>query len=229
MCGRFTLRAPTSVVAQQFALFEISPLVPRFNIAPAQMVAVVRQAGAAASGRELVWMRWGLVPAWAKNPSIGNRMINARAETVAEKPAYRGPLRQRRCLVPADGFYEWQREGRAKQPYFFRLPGDALFALAGLWEVWLGPQEQHLESCVILTTEANDLVWPIHDRMPVILPPESYALWLDPNLTQPAPLFPLLRPYPAQAMEAHPVSSRVNTPTNDDPRCVAPTVPSTLF
>jgi putative SOS response-associated peptidase YedK len=223
MCGRFTLRAPASVVAEQFALFEVPPFAPRFNIAPSQPVPVVRLTpGRAGNGRELVWLRWGLIPAWAKDAAIGNRLINARAETVAEKPAFLSALRRRRCLVAADGFYEWQRTGQRKQPYFIRLRDDRPFAFAGLWESWEGPDSSQLESCTLLTTEANELMRPIHDRMPVILPADGYRAWLDPTVEQPEQLLPLLRPYPAEELTAEAVSTFVNSPAHEGPECIAP-------
>ena len=180
MCGRFTLRAPASVIAEQFALFEVPPFTARFNIAPTQPVPVIRMRPgpslrARRGSRELVWLRWGLVPGWAKDPAIGSRLINARAETAAEKPAFRTALRQRRCLVAADGFYEWQQAGRTKQPYFIHLRDDRPFAFAGLWEAWEGADHAWLETCTLLTTGPNDVVRPIHDRMPVILPPQAYS------------------------------------------------------
>jgi putative SOS response-associated peptidase YedK len=237
MCGRFTLRASPSVIAEQFALFEVPPFTARFNIAPTQAVPVIRMRPTLTPGpspetgegrpcltpglpadRELVWLRWGLVPSWAKDPKIGSRWINARAETVAEKPAFRSVLR-RRCLVAADGFYEWQPAGRTKQPYFIHLRDDHPFAFAGLWDAWKGPDAATLETCTILTTDSNDLIRPIHDRMPVILSDRDYASWLDP-----APDFrvfePLLAPYPSDRMEAYPVGRFVNSTSHDGPPCV---------
>ncbi len=223
MCGRFTLRASASVVAEHFAIFELPPFGPRFNIAPSQPVAVVRLApGGSEPTRELVWPRWGLIPSWAKDPGIGNRMINARAETVAEKPAFRGAFRRRRCLLPADGFYEWQGRGRGKQPYFIRLHDDRLFAFAGLWESWQRPDHSAVESCTLLTTEPNELIRPIHDRMPVILAPEDYRRWLDPSVEEAGQLISLLGSFPSDAMRAHPVGTLVNSPANDEPQCVEP-------
>jgi putative SOS response-associated peptidase YedK len=221
MCGRFTLRAPASVVAEQFALFELPPFAPRFNIAPSQPVPVVRLVPEQPQPqRELVWLRWGLIPSWAKDPAIGNRLINARAESVAEKPAFRAALRRRRCLVAADGFYEWQRTGKRKQPYFIRLRDDRPFAFAGLWESWEGPDASEIESCTLLTTEPNELLRPIHNRMPVILPTDDYQRWLDPAVGKPEQLVPLLCPYPAGEMTADPVSTFVNSPANEGPQCI---------
>ena len=222
MCGRFTLRAPASLIAEQFGLFELPIVLPRFNIAPSQPVPAIRLRPVAPQPRrELVALQWGLVPSWAKDPSIGNRLINARSETVAEKPAYRTALARRRCLVPADGFYEWQKSGSRKQPYLIQLADQRPFAIAGLWEHWERPDHSVLETCTLLTTEANDLMWPIHDRMPVILPPDAYARWLDPALGS-ADVLPLLRPFPSEALRAVPVSSYVNSPTHEDPRCAEP-------
>lgn len=221
MCGRFTLRAPASAVAEQFAIFEVPPFAPRFNVAPTQPVAVVRSAPEAPElGRELVWLRWGLIPSWAKDPSIGDRMINARAETVAEKPAYRAAFRRRRCLVVADGFYEWQKTGPKKQPYFIHMQDDRPLAFAGLWESWEGADASAIESCTLLTTEPNELVASIHNRMPVILARESYPQWLDPRAADPNQLRPLLVPYPGDQMAAYPVTTYVNSPAHDDARCI---------
>ncbi len=221
MCGRFTLRAAASVVAEQFALFEVPPLVQRFNIAPTQPVAVVRiDPQSAPARRQLVLLRWGLIPSWAKDPAIGNRMINARAETVAQKLSYRSALGRRRCLVVADGFFEWKRTDGGKQPYFIGMADEKPFAFAGLWEAWQGADHSYIESCTILTTEPNSLLRSIHDRMPVILPPETHDLWLDHAEQRPDVLTPLLRPFPSESMTAYPVDTLVNSPANDEPRCV---------
>ena len=222
MCGRFTLRAPASVVAEEFALFDVAPFEPRFNVAPTQPVAAVRRLDVEEPRRELAWLRWGLIPAWATDAAIGGRMINARAETAAERPAFRAALRRRRCLVLADGFYEWQKTGRGKQPYFLRMGDDRPFGFAGLWESWEGPDHAAIESCTILTTEANELVRPIHDRMPVIVAPPDYERWLDPGVQSADAVRPLLCPYPSEAMTAYPVGPRVNSPAHDDPGCIQP-------
>lgn len=220
MCGRFTLRAPASVVAEQFALFETAAFGPRYNIAPSQPVPVVRLAsGRAPPARELAWPAWGLVPSWAKDPAIGNRLINARAETVAEKPAFRGAFRQRRCLVAADGFYEWQAAGRQRQPYFFHRRDDRPFAFAGLWEAWEGPDHAVRETCTLLTTAADDLMRPIHDRRPLILAPGDYAAWLDPA-SPPQRLAALLLSAADAELEVYPVSTLVNNPRHDSPQCI---------
>lgn len=221
MCGRFTLRATASVIAEQFALFEVPPFTARFNIAPTQPAPVIRlQPDQAEPRRELVWLRWGLVPSWAKDPTLGSRLINARADTVAEKPAFRTALRRRRCLVAADGFYEWCPAGRTKQPHFIHLCDDRPFGFAGLWEEWEGPDHSLLETCTLLTTESNELIRPLHDRMPVILPPDAYPVWLDRTIEDPRQLASLLVPYPSQGMEAYPVGSFVNSPRHDSPQCI---------
>jgi putative SOS response-associated peptidase YedK len=209
------------VVAAQFGLFEMPPFTPRFNIAPTQPVPVVRCSPENRdSEREFVWLRWGLIPSWAKDPAIGNRMINARAETVAQKPSYRAAFRRRRCLVVADGFYEWQRAGRQKQPYFIRMRDDRPFAFAGLWEAWEGADHSALETCTLLTTEPNELMQPIHNRMPVILAADAYEQWLDPAGQEADSLSRLLGPYPPDEMVAYPVSTYVNSPTHDGARCI---------
>jgi len=221
MCGRFALATPGPEIARLFRLEAVPTLTARYNIAPSQVVVGVRET--ADQRRELTLFQWGLIPHWAKDPRIGNRMINARAETVAEKPAFRTPLRRRRCLIPADGYYEWAKtSGKRKQPYFIRLRGGEPFAFAGLWDVWEQGSDAYIESCTLLTTESNALVRPIHDRMPVIVRPEDYDLWLDPQMQRPERLAPLFAPYPSEQMEAYRVSFRVNNPAHDDPACIEP-------
>jgi len=205
-------------VAEAFGLPEVPDLFPRFNIAPGQPVAVVRQQPRA-EGRELALLRWGLVPAWADDPSVGHLLANARSETAATKPSFRRAFRSRRCLVVADGFYEWQKTTGRKQPYFVGLRGDRPFGLAGLWERW----DKHggpVESCTVLTTDANELMRPIHERMPVIVPPDQYDLWLDPRCQDTGKLAKLLRPYPSKDLLAYRVSALINNPKNDVPQCV---------
>ncbi len=220
MCGRFTLRTPAHRLAEAFGVRDLPNLAPRYNIAPAQDVAAVRSAG---DGRELVLLRWGLVPYWAKDPAIGNRMINARAESVAEKPAFRAAFRKRRCLVVADGFYEWQKTAEArKQPWFIHLESDAPFAIAGLWERWKSAQGEVVESCTLITTEANESLKPIHHRMPVILAPEAWDAWLDPGPAPAGALAALLRPDAGAGLAAHPVERLVNDARVDAPACIAP-------
>jgi putative SOS response-associated peptidase YedK len=223
MCGRFTLTASVRDLAPLFDATEGDlPEVHRhYNIPPTVQILAVRQLPGHA-GRQLVTLRWGLIPSWAKDPAIGNRLINARADTAADKPSFRTAFRRRRCLILADGFFEWKKEGSTKQPYCMRLRDGKPFAFAGLWEHWHGPDDTPVESCTILTTDANDLLRPIHDRMPVILEVGAYATWLDPLQTDAAKVQPLLRPYPPDHMIAYPVSSLVNNARNDDPRCLEP-------
>jgi putative SOS response-associated peptidase YedK len=221
MCGRFTLTDPDQDLAVQFNLPEIPDLKPRYNIAPTQPVAAVR-VPAEGAARELVMLHWGLVPFWAKDPAMGARMINARSETAGEKPAFRMAFRRRRCLVVADGFYEWQKLNGGKQPFFIRLRDGKAFAFAGLWERWEGPEAAIIESCTLLTTQPNELMSSLHNRMPVILHPKDYDLWLSPEVQQAELLQPLLRPYPSEEMEAYPISRFVNSPGNDGPKCIEP-------
>jgi len=219
MCGRYTLTTPTQLLRERFALVSApNVLPPRFNIAPGQDVAVVRHGRA----RRLEMFRWGLVPSWAKDPAIGNRMINARAETLAEKPSFREAFRRRRCLVLADGFYEWKKEGKQKTPMYVRLRSREPFAFAGLWESWHPSGTEEIRSCTIVTTTPNQLLVPIHDRMPVILALDEYDAWLEAEPRAAEELRDLLRPFPADRMEAYPVSRLVNSPANDRPECVAP-------
>jgi putative SOS response-associated peptidase YedK len=217
-----------SKVVEQFQLplFD-GELTPRYNIAPTQDVAVVRLAKDRAS-RELAMLKWGLVPSFADDPKTGNRMINARAETAATKPAFRAAFRERRCLVPADGFFEWRAEGKKKVPHYITLRDGGLFAIAGLWEYWRR-EEQVIQSCTLLTTDANDLVRPLHDRMPVIVPPEFYDHWLDPQVREADGLQSLLRPLPAEQMAMTTVDPVVNSPANDDLRCIQPQRQKGLF
>ena len=215
MCGRFVQSSPVERYARMFGAAATVESAPRYNAAPTQPILAVR---VAPSGmRELVPLRWGLIPAWSAGPDNRYSMINARAETVHQKPAYRDAFRRRRCLIPADGFYEWRQECSGREPYYIRLRDGEPFAFAGLWESWQQPGGERIDSCTIIVTEANELVRPIHDRMPVILPPESHTAWLDPDQRDPARLLPLLRPYPAQAMAAWRVSRRVNNPRHDGP------------
>lgn len=226
MCGRFTLRSSMSDVAKVFAVAHEGEVAPLFNIAPTQNVMAVR---AAADGpRELCSLRWGLVPSWADDLSVGNRMINARAESVATKPAFRRAFKTRRCLIVADGFYEWQKAGRQKQPHYIRLKSDRPFGFAGLWETW-AKGDAPVETCCVITTTANELVAPIHDRMPVIVPPDAYEQWLRLDVQDVDLLQSLLRPYPAAEMTAYPVGTRVNNPTYSAADCIEPDPRQTLF
>ena len=222
MCGRYSLTSPGEAMARLFGV-AMGEHAPRYNIAPSQGILVARAAPDGEAGaREAAVLRWGLVPSWAKDPDIGNRMINARAETVAEKPSFRAAFRRRRCLVPATGFYEWRVASGPKQPYHIGMADGGPFAMAGLWEHWTGPDGAAVETCAILTTEANELLRPIHARMPVIVAPGDFDLWLDPELTMPELLAPLLRPFDAAAMAARAVSRHVNNVRNDDPACLEP-------
>ncbi|HEX9794615.1 MAG TPA: SOS response-associated peptidase [Planctomycetota bacterium] len=231
MCGRFTLHTGGAAIARAFELAVEPALRPRFNVAPTQDVAAVR---VEAGQRRLRMLHWGLLPAWAKDRAMAARMINARSETVAEKPAYRSAFRRRRCLVPADGFYEWRKlEGTGsrprKEPWLFTLRTGGPFAIAGLWEQWRdpagAPDAPLLESCTLLTTEANSRVAPVHLRMPVILPQEHWAPWLDPALDEPQRLLEMLLPFAAGEMDAWPVSRLVNNARHDAADCLDPVPP----
>jgi putative SOS response-associated peptidase YedK len=216
MCGRYTLRTPVDTLAERFEIDDApSSVAASYNVAPTQGVATVLIED---GKRKLEMLQWGLIPSWADDPSIGNKMINARGETVAEKPSFRKAFRNHRCLVLADGFYEWQKTANGKQPYYIRMDDGSPFAFAGLWESWQNGRE--IRSATIITTDANDVVAPIHNRMPVILHPEDYALWLDPDFDEKEPLTTLLKPYPSEAMEAYPVSRRVNSPSNNEPSII---------
>jgi putative SOS response-associated peptidase YedK len=219
MCGRFTLRTPARDLVEIFELLREPDLSPRYNVAPTQNVAVVRQDG---KSRELSMMRWGLVPSWSKDPKAGPPLINARSETIATKPSFRTAFKRRRCLIPADGFYEWQKkaDSKTKIPHYIRMAKDRAFAFAGLWECWHGNDGSALDSCTIVTTDANDLMRPLHDRMPVILPEENFAQWLDPKNENVPELEALLRPYAPSEMTAFPISTLVNSPRNERPECI---------
>lgn len=218
MCGRFTRTTPIEQLAERFH-FVAGELTapPSYNIAPSQDILTVIRDG---EDHRAGYLRWGLVPSWAKDPRMGARMINARSETVATKPSFRAALQRRRCLIPADGFFEWQRQDGKKIPMYVRLREHKPFAFAGLWEVWHDPQGARLATCTILTTAANALMQPIHDRMPVILAPDAEALWLDRQVTDAQQLLPVLVPYEAAAMEAYAVSPLVNSPRHNSPECL---------
>jgi putative SOS response-associated peptidase YedK len=218
MCGRYTLASPTERLAEEFGVDAASiELAPNYNVAPTQGVAAVLEEG---GQRRLEVLRWGLIPPWADDPGIGSRMINARSETAPGKPSFRRAFRERRCLIPADGFYEWQRTNGAKQPYYIHMEDGRPFAFAGLWESW-SKGEGEIRTCTILTTGANALVGEVHDRMPVILAHDTYDVWLDPA-SERDELTGLLAPYPEDEMETYPVSRFVNSPSNNDPRCIEP-------
>lgn len=212
MCGRFAFYSPHEAVARLFGVADAPEIEPRYNIAPTQFVAAVRETG---GPREVAMLYWGLVPAWAKEKSIGARMINARSETLGEKPSFRNAYKRRRCLVLADGYYEWQRSGAIKQPYFISFAGGEPFGMAGLWERWRDPGSgEPLESCCILTTSPAPAVAHVHDRMPVIIPPDAYAEWLDPDNAATDRLARLLAPCEAPGLQARPVGRRVNDARN---------------
>jgi putative SOS response-associated peptidase YedK len=216
MCGRYTLTAEQEALQVALGVEGLVHPRPRYNIAPTQEVPVVVAPGGRPEGRTL---RWGLVPSWARDPAIGNRMINARSETAAEKPSFRGPFRRSRCLVPADGFYEWRKEEAGKVPFWIHMEDQAPFTIAGLWDRWRGPDRENLETFTILTTEPNELLRPIHDRMPVILGTEHREAWLDPRASV-DDLKALLGPHPSGPMAVREVTTRVNSPRNDDPACI---------
>lgn len=218
MCGRFTYATEFRDIRIRFDLERDIPLFsPRYNIAPGQDAPVIVNPEGAP---DLRLMHWGLVPSWAKDPSIGNRMINARAETLAEKPSFKRLLGKKRCLVLADGFYEWRKEGKRKVPMRFVLKSREPFVFAGLWDTWKKPDGNMLESFTIVTTEPNEVLRPIHNRMPVVLPRENERAWLDPATSDHAKLQSLLKPYPGDDMEGYDVSTIVNSPTNDRPECI---------
>ena len=219
MCGRYNLITDTQAFVDFFELRNSLAIPPRYNIAPSQKILVVRRMD---NHREAGLLHWGLIPHWAKDRKIAYKMINARAETVAEKPAFRSALRHRRCLIPATGFFEWQATQDGKQPYNITLRGGGLMAFAGLWESWTSHDGERIDSCTIIVTEANESLRPVHDRMPVILAPEHYAVWLDPAVQNPNQLQTLLRPCPSAFITAYPVSRVVGNPANDGPICVAP-------
>ncbi len=219
MCGRYRLSRRKQIIEQYFAAVSgDDEWTPRYNIAPTQAVPVVRQ-DPAEPVRRLSLMRWGLIPSWASDASAGARMINARSETLQTKPAFRDSLKARRCVIPADGFYEWKKAGKEKQPYCFEVNCGELFAFAGLWDVWKDASGKQIESCSILTTTPNPVTATIHDRMPVILDPSAYDLWLDPGMKKVDAISEILQPYDAGLMRCYPVSRRLNSAANDDEEC----------
>ncbi|MEB3279415.1 MAG: SOS response-associated peptidase [Lyngbya sp.] len=217
MCGRFTLTCDSEQLAEQFQLSEVPEITPRYNIAPTQLVATV-SINSKSEKRQLNWMRWGLIPSWAKDNKMGAKLINARVETVAEKPSFRQAIRQRRCLIVADGFYEWQKQKDDKQPYYLYLENHQPFAFAGLWERWKSPENQEIISCTILTTEASQEVRSIHHRQPIIIPENNYSQWLNPQLSEPEEILPLLASQPP--LNYYPVNPVVNNPRHDQADCI---------
>lgn len=219
MCGRYSFTPLAEAIADKFQVKEVPEISPRYNIAPTQQIATV-SVNSESSERQLKMLRWGLIPSWAKDAKMGAKLINARAETVAEKPAFRAAFKKRRCLILADGFYEWQTQNGEKQPFYFRLENGEPFAFAGLWEHWEKGDGEPIATCTIITTEANELMHPIHNRMPVILDAKNYEQWLDPEAKKVELLQSLLQPYPTEEMTAYPVSTKVNSPKNDRPECI---------
>ncbi len=229
MCGRYVLTTPAEAIAAVFHLAEFSALSPRWNIAPSQMIAAVRAepAGSGPPRRALRSLRWGLIPVWADDPSIANRLINCRSESAADKPSFRAAFRARRCIIPADGFFEWTLQGKGrtakKTPMYVRPVKGGLMPMAGLWERWISPSGEAIETCTILTTEPSAALRPLHDRMPaILLDASSWDAWLDPGATDPAHLMTLLRPAPDDFLVYSPVGPRVNSPKNEGPECLAP-------
>lgn len=222
MCGRFTLKTPAPRLAEFFVVPSFPTLSPRYNIAPTQLVVCVRAVDGG-TGREAANLKWGLIPSWAKDASIGSRMINARSETAAEKPSFRSAFQRRRCIIPADGFYEWQKlADRRRQPWFIHLPEEAPFGFAGLWESWKSKDSgEVVASCTILTTQASEDLQELHERMPVILPPEAHAAWLS-SEASPGQLQSLMVPLPKGTLLRHPVATSVNKVAHDQPDCVTP-------
>jgi putative SOS response-associated peptidase YedK len=226
MCGRYRLSRRKQIIAERFdAVSDAEDWTPRYNIAPTQPVPVIRQHPTEPT-RHLSKMRWGLIPAWSNDASSAAKMINARGETAHTLPAFRDAMKYRRCLVPADGFYEWKRSGNGKQPFCFEVNEGKLFAFAGLWEGWKDPNGNWVKSCTILTTTPNAVTSVVHDRMPVILDATDYDLWLDPGMKDSAVVSELLKPFDARLMRAYPVSSRVNNVLNDDEECTKPIRPT---
>lgn len=221
MCGRFTLTVDPAELQDAFIDYEFpSQFAPRFNIAPTQPILAIPNNGE----NRADFFVWGLIPSWAKDPAIGNRLINARGETLAEKPSFRGSYTYKRCLILADGFYEWKAQpgAKVKVPYFIHMKNRQPFAFAGLWDEWHSPDGSQIRSCTIVTIAPNELMAPIHNRMPVILPPDVHAQWIDPAVRTPESLGAFIKPYPTEEMAAYPVSTLVNNPKNDRAECVVP-------
>lgn len=212
MCGRFTT-PEQEIVMRHFSLGHLKDYQRRYNIAPTQNIPAVKAKG------KLSYLKWGLIPSWAKDPSIGSKMINARSETILEKPSFRNAFKKRRCLIISGGFYEWTQQESKKQPFFIHLKHDPAFAFAGIWEMWKSPEGEVIETASVLTTESNDLLKPIHHRMPVILSQSHYDQWLS-SEAQESDLMSLLRPFESDLMDIYPVSTLVNKPSNDDPKCL---------
>ena len=219
MCGRYAVTSSPEVIRALFRYREQSNFPPRYNVAPTQPIAIVRLVD---GRRHFALVRWGLLPSWVKDPKTFTLLINARGESVIDKPAFRAAMRRRRCLVPADGFYEWQRAGERKRPYFVRLKSGGPLAFAGLWETWTGPDGEELETAAIVTTKANRLLAPLHERMPVIVPPDGFDLWLDCAKVDAQTAAAVIAPAAESLLEAYQVSAAVNRTANDGPILLAP-------
>ncbi|MEP7031306.1 MAG: SOS response-associated peptidase [Pseudolabrys sp.] len=224
MCGRYTIIASPEALRALFGYEEQPNFPPRYNVAPTQPIPIVRLID---GKRHFALVRWGLLPSWVKDPKAFSLLINARGESAAEKPAFRAAMKRRRCLIPADGFYEWKPAGARKQPYFIHQKSGQPFAFAGLWETWTGPNGEELETAAIVTTSANRTLQPVHDRMPVILPPDQFDFWLDNANVEPAAASALIRPAPEDLLEAYPISTDVNRVANDNPKLVEQVVEMT--
>lgn len=219
MCGRYVLTADADTIQLAFDLENVPQVhTARFNIAPSQPIAAITNE----DPKTLTFLKWGLIPSWSKDPAMGNKMINARSESAPEKPAFRAAFKRRRCLIPADGFFEWQKRGSSKVPMFIHMSDYSVFAFAGLWEVWHSPEGDEIRTATILTTEPNELMKSIHDRMPVILPREHYQVWLAPGDQKVDDLRRLMKPFDASRMAAYSVSTFVNNPANDTPETIEP-------
>jgi len=217
MCGRFSRKATLQAIVDEFEIADVNGQIePSYNIAPGQDVAVILKD----DSRKLGLLKWGLIPSWSKDPKIGNRMINARAETLAEKPSFKHPVRRKRCLIVADGFFEWKKEGKQKIPMYIFLKDQKPFIFAGLWDTWTSPEGNKVSTCTIITTEPNKFMEKIHNRMPVILPKEHIDLWLDREVQDEQQVLPLLKPYPEKEMDAYEVSRMVNSPKNNSPEVI---------
>lgn len=224
MCGRYTLTADAQAIQLAFQLDDVSAWAqPRFNIAPSQQIAVITDR----DPKSLKLFKWGLIPSWAKDPATGQRMINARSETAAEKPSFRAAFKRRRCLIPADGYFEWQRRGSQKIPMYIQRNDHEIFAMSGLWESWKQHDGSTLHSCAILTTEANDAIRPIHHRMVAMIDPEDYSLWLAPRELKQQEWLPLMAGCPSDKLRFYEVSTQVNRPINDNPSVIVPAGPPT--
>ncbi len=220
MCGRFVTTFDSEMIQRLFDLPDAPEMPTRFNVAPTQPIYAVR--ADERGDRESAYLRWGLIPSWAKDTSKTTGMINARSETVHEKPSFKAAFKRRRCIVPITGFYEWQKTPSGKQPHFIHAVDDEPLGVAGIWEAWTQGEEVYMETCALLTTDANETVAPVHHRMPVILDPDIWDIWLDPAMERPSDVIPFLVPCAPAKLEAYPVSRYVNSPRNDDAKCIQP-------